>query len=663
MKKLFFIALMSLIVFSCTKDDGGNGPAKDANYMVKVSAVAVDENNAPEIKRIKDALKAIGCDDKGRIHVAGTDTETQIKVKVSVACNSVSSSLTKGFYIINIVALNDESGSKKVVYKTIVGKKLSDSSIHACEFYDNEEVQYATDILTCADEPYNDNGYHGIDKDLNDGAGGDYVYASVKFEEYNPDNKENYITDLILLDSKDELGGDYTIKYNGHTYHMPSTYCDMNQGCDGDHLYLMYTKEPIDGKYLINQAETGYVYHYGTRWYGPDETSNTTRLIYTYWGDDFDVKSQNYGSYDRVVPLIGTDGTKKNEQGDFNATAGGEFMYLVGAYDTAPTAPYYKWMSAIPDDTRITAMSIPGSHDSYTYNTGYDLGFAKDQMRSTRSQWKAGIRAYDIRLTGNTTGTIAEDIMHGFVHCVDFDGNEIKYSHALNELKDLLNTNPTETAIAFVNFEPNPITEVKITPEFRLMTRNRVKEILGDIAIAFRPDLTMGEARGKVIVMFGDDYKENAQTPEDHTGPIGTTCTNYPDQGTGTCYSVIGNEVKSFDCMLSQNKWEFEYDKMHEKVDLFIKKSDEFDGMSLDYWCKNNTSGYYMNSVADVHSSDFAEHVVPDIYNYIKANKHRLGIVMMDFAGYNLSKQSDVFESHKTMGNALLRAVIENNFR
>ena len=58
------------------------------------------------------------------------------------------------------------------------------------------------------------------------------------------------------------------------------------------------------------------------------------------------------------------------------------------------------WMSHLPDETYVAAVSIPGTHDSGTGN-GFDgfLGetFARTQDISFGDQWKIGIRAFDLR--------------------------------------------------------------------------------------------------------------------------------------------------------------------------------------------------------------------------------------------------------------------------
>lgn len=55
------------------------------------------------------------------------------------------------------------------------------------------------------------------------------------------------------------------------------------------------------------------------------------------------------------------------------------------------------WMGDIPDDARVTELSIPGTHD--TCSVDGLLGFGKTQNLDLVDQLNAGIRFLDIRLS------------------------------------------------------------------------------------------------------------------------------------------------------------------------------------------------------------------------------------------------------------------------
>ena len=61
------------------------------------------------------------------------------------------------------------------------------------------------------------------------------------------------------------------------------------------------------------------------------------------------------------------------------------------------------WMSRLPDDAYVAALSIPGAHDAATGSGWAGLNgpignlFAKTQDLSLQALWDAGIRAFDLR--------------------------------------------------------------------------------------------------------------------------------------------------------------------------------------------------------------------------------------------------------------------------
>ena len=58
---------------------------------------------------------------------------------------------------------------------------------------------------------------------------------------------------------------------------------------------------------------------------------------------------------------------------------------------------YSQWMSRFADDTLLSQMSLPGTHDSCALHDGLSFGFAKCQTWPLADQLKAGIRFLDIR--------------------------------------------------------------------------------------------------------------------------------------------------------------------------------------------------------------------------------------------------------------------------
>lgn len=90
-------------------------------------------------------------------------------------------------------------------------------------------------------------GWHVIDKDLNRGAGGDYIYLLYKSETSNGVNN-GYITDFYISDAEGTAPDNLT--HNGRTYTLVSfdggdsfkeSKGDLNRGADGKYIHLYYT--------------------------------------------------------------------------------------------------------------------------------------------------------------------------------------------------------------------------------------------------------------------------------------------------------------------------------------------------------------------------------------------------------------------------------------
>ncbi len=106
------------------------------------------------------------------------------------------------------------------------------------------------------------------------------------------------------------------------------------------------------------------------------------------------------------------------------------------------------WMSGIDDNTQISAITIPGSHDSGTYvfnGTVYaDFG-AMDQHQDITGQLNQGCRYLDIRLYNNGSGFLY--IQHGGA------ASGTDFETILQQVYSFLDSNPRETVIMVVKEE------------------------------------------------------------------------------------------------------------------------------------------------------------------------------------------------------------------
>ena len=167
---------------------------------------------------------------------------------------------------------------------------------------------------------------------------------------------------------------------------------------------------------------------------------------------------------------------------------------LLGFY-SAPTNGGFTnkdWMSAIDDETKINAISIPGTHDSCALYEPID-SVAKCQDYTVADQLDMGVRFLDLRCF-----VIGKKIM--MCHDVILQG---KY---LNEILDdcisFLKENPTETVIVSIRDEKKPSSVNFSSMVEGIIEKNK------DMWYTQNALPKLGEVRGK-LVLFNRFTKEN----------------------------------------------------------------------------------------------------------------------------------------------------------
>ncbi|MCE7762233.1 phosphatidylinositol-specific phospholipase C domain-containing protein [Pseudomonas putida] len=152
-----------------------------------------------------------------------------------------------------------------------------------------------------------------------------------------------------------------------------------------------------------------------------------------------------------------------------------------------------RWMQSIRDSVQLSEMALPGTHDSATFNVS--LFPVIDDIVGTQSlnfdeQLKYGIRVLDLRI--RRTGD-ALALHHGPVYLDKMFGS------ALRSIKGFLEVNPSETVLIRVREEhtPDPQVTVSLAEVF-----DRYMQQFASVHLqAPRTDLTLGEARGKFVVL------------------------------------------------------------------------------------------------------------------------------------------------------------------
>ena len=300
---------------------------------------------------------------------------------------------------------------------------------------------------------------------------------------------------------------------------------------------------------------------------------------------------------------------------------------IVVAYDL--TTPATDWLGMVKDDTKVCKLSIPGTHDTMT-----GMGFyqpvlkyifnltAISQVSTLGEQMNSGLRFFDIRPVVSTD-TIAKKKILRLTHGIS--ELDITFEWTIDQLQAYLKAHPTEFFIAKLQFD-NGFEDQKDL--FALLNNvMQMPKYQGLFIENWRPDITVGEMRGKILWLSRYDLRQ--LQPLYHY-PI-VYC-DWPDedpdieedldpvaQRNCAMYNMNDTTVKA---TRMKNKQKTVIDMMH--------SAREANAGSENIWIVNHCSAYtevsprgYITNAANLHPL-----VVEDMQKY----EGTVGIMPMDMA-------------------------------
>ena len=168
---------------------------------------------------------------------------------------------------------------------------------------------------------------------------------------------------------------------------------------------------------------------------------------------------------------------------------------LAESADTTPVSGSADWMAALPDDTPLSSLVIPGTHDSATQFVQLAF-FSKCQALSVGQQLEAGFRYLDIRL-GDADKGGPPPLMHGFTKCkVSAFGSALTLDKVLADCCGFLAQHPTETVLFVVKHEHGEEPDAAMAEALDRFIGERPGSWLVTDTMP-----TLGEARGKLVLL------------------------------------------------------------------------------------------------------------------------------------------------------------------
>ncbi len=316
------------------------------------------------------------------------------------------------------------------------------------------------------------------------------------------------------------------------------------------------------------------------------------------------------------------------------------------------------WMSRLDDSLPIGAISIPGTHDAGTGN-GFTAEFAPlaEQFATTQDctigeQFRSGIRAFDMRpAVVKENDKTRLHIFHGVMKTT------LNFEDAVYELIDSLKANPTEFIIIVMRHETDGDGGSKewsnVMKSF--LNKNGVKEHIAN----YSPMLTVGDMRGKMLVLSRKDY---ADTPRGGFIHHWTS-----DEDLNEQKSAVIKGRHSEGRLYVQDYYETIGEKMDIKIECIKRMIDEAQNLPLDNprpLVINHTSGYsavgYIGEVEAATTDGYRHNASVTnaaTIKMLKKSRGPAGIIMMDFAATNKSGK------YKVRGLELTKAIIKQNFK
>ncbi|MBO4554194.1 MAG: phosphatidylinositol-specific phospholipase C domain-containing protein [Clostridia bacterium] len=288
------------------------------------------------------------------------------------------------------------------------------------------------------------------------------------------------------------------------------------------------------------------------------------------------------------------------------------------ALDTSEAEPWLsEWMSRVRDDVRVNHMVIPGSHDAGTYDM---MWMAETQNRTIKEQLASGSRYFDLRVW-KTKGDYV--IFHGPIKGARFEP-------ILDDINAFLTAHPSEFLILdFQKFKGDSQADV-----IEMLSTKLGDKILKNNTLYGDLDsintLTVGEARGKCIIVWGDAKTANSAD---------FLFLRNNDKGTRSGSALSSFYFRKYNTLASKDyikKGLSKYLEMHEENPngLFVLQCQLTDPVFV----------IGPKALEAMHNKNMSDYI-----NSFDTTKHQLNIVMRDYIGPK--KCQEIIALNRAYGN------------
>lgn len=311
---------------------------------------------------------------------------------------------------------------------------------------------------------------------------------------------------------------------------------------------------------------------------------------------------------------------------------------------TAQVSDYATWMSGLDDRAFVCQLSIPGAHDACSSSFSGILSFiykssAQTQSKSVEAMLPLGVRLFDLRpcVSGSKL-----HINHG-VATTSYD-----FDPVMAQLCSYLDAHPTEFCIVVIRHESEGDSN---NANFGSMLQASLAKIK-DHLVDFRPNLTVGEARGKILFLSRDEY--DAPIYGGRIVDLKDNRSDISEMLGGHCYGSSTNRCAWW----MQDHYEFSSDAVKQQaIRDMLARSTTLAGGYTYTWVVNQTSGYKGTSSSASAYQNNAKTSNKYMQELLESGAYDgpAGLVFMDYAADG--------DNAGYYGLSLTQALVNHNFR
>ena len=239
------------------------------------------------------------------------------------------------------------------------------------------------------------------------------------------------------------------------------------------------------------------------------------------------------------------------------------------------------WMAALPDETPLGDIVLPGTHDSATQYVQLAF-FSKCQSLSIAKQLEAGFRYLDIRLGDVKKGADYPPLMHGFTNCKTGPlGRTLTLDQVLADCYAFLNQHPSETILFAVKHEHGDAPIAQVQGQLLSFTAAREANWLLTDTLP-----TLGEARGKLVLLRR--WEDEAGLGRDAGIPF-----LWADQRNREDVSLAAaEEPQDGYTLLVQDRFKYDTDEKWNAFQTAVKAAPADGDVLLNFLSTNGSSAY-----------------------------------------------------------------------